>query len=107
MVQTDKNHLGFGRGKQACPGRYFAAAELKIMLTRILTGYEFNFVEGTDRPKSLFLDENCFPDPAAKLMLRRRKNGHPDRWVERTSSWKGTVIMWLKYHYRECHLDVI
>ncbi|KAF2688532.1 putative cytochrome P450 monooxygenase [Lentithecium fluviatile CBS 122367] len=72
MVQSDKDHLAFGHGTQACPGRFFAAAELKIVLSRLLTEYDMRFVEGESRPKTFFLDENCFPDPAAKLVLRRR-----------------------------------
>ena len=74
MVQSDKDHLVFGHGKQACPGRYFAAAELKIVLARVLTDYDLKFVEGKAKPKTLFLDENCYLDPAANLMLRRRVN---------------------------------
>tara|TARA_R110002003_G_scaffold40_10_gene2719 strand:- start:36610 stop:37002 length:393 start_codon:yes stop_codon:yes gene_type:complete len=72
MVQSDKDHLVFGHGKQACPGRYFAAAELKIVLARLLTEYDFRFVEGKTTPRTFFLDENCYLDPAANLMLRRR-----------------------------------
>ncbi|KAF2026975.1 putative cytochrome P450 monooxygenase [Setomelanomma holmii] len=72
MVQSDKDHLVFGHGKQACPGRYFAAAELKIVLSRLLTEYDFRFVESKPTPRTFFLDENCYLDPAANLMLRRR-----------------------------------
>jgi len=29
LGQIDKDHLAFGNGKQACPGRIFAVAEIK------------------------------------------------------------------------------
>lgn len=31
LVTTSPNHLAFGHGKHACPGRFFAATEIKII----------------------------------------------------------------------------
>ena len=72
---TDKDHLAFGHGKQACPGRHFAAAEIKIILSKLLQEYDFKFPTRQSRPRNFSLDENIFPDPFAKLMLRRRGQG--------------------------------
>ncbi|PVI03032.1 putative cytochrome P450 [Periconia macrospinosa] len=72
MTYTDKNHLVFGHGKQACPGRYFAAAELKIIMARILEEFDVRLVDGKETPRTMFVDENCFLDPDATVMLRRR-----------------------------------
>ncbi|KAF2875654.1 putative cytochrome P450 [Massariosphaeria phaeospora] len=71
-TSTDKNHLAFGHGKQACPGRHFAASEMKIVLSRLLRDYDFEFPPGKGRPRTFFLDENVFPDPAARIMMKRR-----------------------------------
>ncbi|KAG2007964.1 hypothetical protein GB937_008157 [Aspergillus fischeri] len=36
FTTTGQNHLGFGYGKYACPGRFFAATEIKIALCHML-----------------------------------------------------------------------
>ena len=41
VTSNDKN-LVFGYGKHACPGRFKAAAEIKMIIARILLEYEFN-----------------------------------------------------------------
>ncbi|KAF2787550.1 putative cytochrome P450 [Melanomma pulvis-pyrius CBS 109.77] len=73
MAVPDKERLVFGHGKQACPGRFFAVNEMKMILARFLVGYEFKFPEGKERPRNFFLEEYIVPDPRAKLMMRNRK----------------------------------
>ncbi|KAL1858064.1 hypothetical protein VTK73DRAFT_7969 [Phialemonium thermophilum] len=36
LVTTSPDHLGFGHGHNACPGRFFAANEIKVMLAHLL-----------------------------------------------------------------------
>ena len=69
---TDKTHLHFGHGKYACPGRFFAACELKMILATLLMAYDFSFPEGKSRPVNLTIDETIYPDPAARLIVKRR-----------------------------------
>lgn len=38
MATTDS--LGFGLGNQACPGRFFAVNEMKVVLARLLNGWD-------------------------------------------------------------------
>lgn len=71
--QTDVNSLAFGYGGQACPGRYFAVSEIKLLLSRLLIEFDLAYPEGKSRPKNMFADENVFMDPHAKLMMRKRK----------------------------------
>lgn len=71
--QTDSNSLSFGYGGQSCPGRYFAVAEIKMILMRLLLEFEFAYPEGASRPEVRFADENVFMDPNAKLLMRKRK----------------------------------
>lgn len=71
---TDKNHLHFGHGKYACPGRFFAVLEMKMILARMLVEYEFKYPEGQGRPRNLTMDENVLPDPAARLLVRKRQD---------------------------------
>lgn len=70
--QTDINSLSFGYGGQACPGRYFAVSEIKMILARLLVEFDFAYPEGKSRPQNMFADENVFMDPKAKLMMRKR-----------------------------------
>ena len=72
MAVPDKEHLVFGHGKQACPGRFFAVNEMKMILARFLLNYEFKFPPGKSRPRNFFLEEYIVPDPRAKLMMRNR-----------------------------------
>lgn len=71
--QTTKSNLHFGYGRQACPGRHFAIGEIKMILGRLLLEYEFKYPEGKGRPRTLYAGENAFPDPRAKLMMRKRR----------------------------------
>ncbi|KAM7190976.1 Cytochrome P450 [Naviculisporaceae sp. PSN 640] len=78
-VQTDiNNNLTFGYGSQACPGRFLGVAEIKLLLARLLTEFDFKYpaVHGNESfqvPRTMTADENVFMDPRAKLMMRRRK----------------------------------
>lgn len=40
LVATSPNHLSFGHGMHACPGRFFAANEIKIALSYHLMKYD-------------------------------------------------------------------
>ena len=40
-VSIAADHLVFGYGTQACPGRFFAMHEAKVVVARILRNYEF------------------------------------------------------------------
>lgn len=72
-VQLDHSNLIFGSGNQACPGRFFAVAEIKMILARLLHEYEFQFAPMKARPPTLHADENVFLNPNATLMMRKRK----------------------------------
>lgn len=46
FVTTSADHLGFGHGRHACPGRFFAASEMKVAAAHLLLKYEWKFEEG-------------------------------------------------------------
>jgi cytochrome P450 len=72
LVSPSPEHLGFGYGKHACPGRFFAANEVKIALCHILLKYDFKLPDGytpTVRRRGISLSA----DPSAKLVIRRRQ----------------------------------
>lgn len=72
MAVPDRERLAFGHGRQACPGRFFAVNEMKMIMARFLIGYELKYPEGKSRPRNFFLEEYIAPDPRAKLMMRNR-----------------------------------
>lgn len=70
---NETSSLAFGYGNQACPGRYFAVNELKLMLARLVAEYDFALPPGAQRPKSFDIEENIILDKDAKIMMRARK----------------------------------
>ncbi|KAG8169721.1 hypothetical protein KVR01_000466 [Diaporthe batatas] len=65
--------LNFGYGRAACPGRYFAELELKMVFVKLLCEYEFKFLPGAERPANLMLHEFLFTWPWTKMLVRRRQ----------------------------------
>ena len=41
FVTTNEQNVGWGYGRHACPGRFFAANEIKMILARIILEYDF------------------------------------------------------------------
>lgn len=72
LVSTSSRHLGFGHGIHACPGRFFAANEIKIALCHILLKYDWKLPHGF-QPKATTFGMSIIPDPATKFLIRRRK----------------------------------
>ncbi|KAF4222326.1 hypothetical protein CNMCM5878_005608 [Aspergillus fumigatiaffinis] len=71
FTTTGQNHLGFGYGKYACPGRFFAATEIKIALCHMLLKYEWRLVK--DSPHDVLTSGFAsFRDPRARIEVRRR-----------------------------------
>jgi cytochrome P450 len=71
VVATSAGFVAFGQGRHACPGRYFASAEIKLILAHIVTTYDVKLVE--DRPADLSLMGSLQPNPATKVYFRRRQ----------------------------------
>ncbi|PWY88591.1 cytochrome P450, partial [Aspergillus sclerotioniger CBS 115572] len=75
---THPDNLAFGYGNQACAGRQFAVAEIKLIMARLLYDFEFEFPADQNargRPRTLHINENCFTDQEARLLMRRRVRG--------------------------------
>lgn len=67
FTSVSSEHLAWGYGKHACPGRFFASALSKMLLTHILFKYEFKLPEGGEPPGHEF-------EFTTKLLVRRRKD---------------------------------
>ena len=49
MGMATEDSLGFGLGSQACPARFFATAQMKLMLSKLLLGWDMT-LEKNDQP---------------------------------------------------------
>ncbi|RKU41205.1 hypothetical protein DL546_003250 [Coniochaeta pulveracea] len=70
---TSATYMAFGGGRAACPGRFFGAAKVKLMLARILMEYEIEGLE--ERPPNLYLGLNILPPMKAGVRVRRKQEG--------------------------------
>ncbi|KAF8330123.1 cytochrome P450 [Amanita rubescens] len=70
LVSLDLDYLLFGHGRHACPGRFFAANEVKIMLAHVVLNYDFKMDGG--RPENVWIGRACLPDPKAQVSFRKR-----------------------------------
>lgn len=60
-------------GRQACPGRFFASNEIKIILCLLLLQYEFRFEPGYAPPGDLIFAGSMMVNPTIKVQARARK----------------------------------
>lgn len=65
--------MAFGYGPHACPGRFFAANEVKIALSCLLLKYDFQFVPGAPPPQDMEFETATTCDPNVRVQVRRRK----------------------------------
>lgn len=72
FVSTSPCTMGFGHGGQACPGRFFANAELKIALAHMLLKYDFK-VKTVARPPVFQVSLLNLANPTENIMVRRRE----------------------------------
>jgi len=70
MTATSTDFLSFGHGRHACPGRFFAATELKLMLALIVMKYDVK-LEGP-HPENLWIMTSCVPNPKGEVLFRKR-----------------------------------
>ncbi|KAJ7453324.1 cytochrome P450 [Mycena galericulata] len=73
MVTTEPTHLPFGHGKHACPGRFFAATELKSMLAHIVINYDVKLEHDGERPPDQLFNTVRMPNSKAKIWFRKRQ----------------------------------
>ncbi|KAI4595665.1 hypothetical protein KJ359_006654 [Pestalotiopsis sp. 9143b] len=73
FVSVSQNSLTFGYGRHACPGRFFAANELKMILSNMLLKYDIGLANGaTERYPNMEFAHMSIPDPAKELIFKKR-----------------------------------
>lgn len=73
FVSTSASRISFGHGNAACPGRFFAANEIKMMLAHVLLRYNIQLEDST-LPKPFWYDRTRIPNLSAKILFQAREN---------------------------------
>jgi len=72
LVSTSNEHLGFSHGKHACPGRFFAANEVKIAFIHLIMKYDIK-LDDKDSAKWIELGVTMLASFSVSLDVKRRK----------------------------------
>jgi cytochrome P450 len=70
LVSTSADFQPFGHGRHACPGRFFAANELKLLLAYMVLNYDIEML--AKRPEGRWVGQVSLPDMKATIRVRRR-----------------------------------
>ncbi|KAL1838915.1 hypothetical protein VTK73DRAFT_4199 [Phialemonium thermophilum] len=73
FVTVTKENMGFGYGRHACPGRFFAANEIKMILAHMLLRFDMKLPASRagKRYPNLVVAHSIVPDPKGEILLRR------------------------------------
>ncbi|KAH7081740.1 cytochrome P450 [Paraphoma chrysanthemicola] len=73
LVSTSVEHMGFGHGEHSCPGRFFAANEIKVALAHILVKYDWKLSDGVELHTEVkgMVEK---PSGEVKILVRRRQD---------------------------------
>ncbi|GKT70597.1 cytochrome P450 [Colletotrichum tofieldiae] len=72
FVSTSPEHLTFGLGEHACPGRFFAGTEVMIALCHLLLKYDWKLTKD-GRKKDRLHDQIVNANPTVTVLIKRRK----------------------------------
>ncbi|ESK94791.1 cytochrome p450 [Moniliophthora roreri MCA 2997] len=73
MMTPEQGYLAFGMGKHACPGRFFAAVELKALVSHTLMMYDLKFDDGVTMPNIEWFAATSTANRKGEVMFRKRK----------------------------------
>ncbi|KAK1231303.1 hypothetical protein PQX77_005583 [Marasmius sp. AFHP31] len=73
MVTPTPDWLGFGAGKHACPGRFFAVNEIKALIAHVVMTYDVKLKDTDVFPPEMYFAGFVSPNPKAKLLFRKRE----------------------------------
>ncbi|EFQ36440.1 cytochrome P450 [Colletotrichum graminicola] len=73
FVTSSDKHIGFGHGIHACPGRFFAAHELKIIFSHILLMYDWTIPEDVKSLPNMTAGSHYMMPPGTRFLFTRRQ----------------------------------
>lgn len=69
----EPGNLSWGNGRFTCPGRWYAAAMIKLIVANLLLDYDISFPEGQhQRPQNVKYDTEIHPDFGQKIVVKKR-----------------------------------
>ena len=72
FVTTNEQNLMFGYGRHACPGRFFATNEIKMIVAKMILEYDIKMPGGlTERYSQIEQGKAINPDPTKTLLFRK------------------------------------
>ncbi|EPE34336.1 Cytochrome P450 [Glarea lozoyensis ATCC 20868] len=71
IVTTTDKFLPFGHGRHACPGRFFAAQQMKLMLAYLVQNYDVEKL--STKIQNKIMVGTTKPDASLKIKVKRRK----------------------------------
>lgn len=71
-AMTGIDNINFGHGIWACPGRFFASAEIKVVLAHLLLHYDVRLKPGELKPRQQHFGLAILPDPKAEVLFKAR-----------------------------------
>lgn len=72
FVTSNEQSLMFGYGRHACPGRFFAANEIKMLLAKFILDFDFKNEDGSlERYADIEIGALIAPDTKKKLLFKR------------------------------------
>ncbi|KAF8271106.1 cytochrome P450 [Lactarius quietus] len=71
-LSTSVDHLTFGYGRHACPGRFFVVNEVKALLAHVVLTYDIKFEEGKQAPRAMRVGSMRLPREA-NVMFRKHQ----------------------------------
>ncbi|KAF2091838.1 cytochrome P450 [Saccharata proteae CBS 121410] len=80
LSTTSDAFVPFGHGQHSCPGRFFAAQVLKLILAYITVHYDIEPLP--TRPQNTYMSDFSAPSTTAKLRIRRRPAPTGEKVVE-------------------------
>ncbi|KAH0564835.1 hypothetical protein GP486_001771 [Trichoglossum hirsutum] len=70
LVTTSDTFMAFSHGRHACPGRFFAAHQLKLTLAHIMLNYDIEPL--AERPENKWLVSSIGPPMKSTIRVKRR-----------------------------------
>jgi cytochrome P450 len=80
---VEPGNLSWGNGRFTCPGRWYGAAMIKLILAIVLLHYDVSFPKGqSKRPANIKYDTEVLPDFSSKVCFWRRHKSQIDSQKE-------------------------
>ncbi|EJD49224.1 cytochrome P450 [Auricularia subglabra TFB-10046 SS5] len=74
VTSPSVEYLTFGTGRHVCPGRFWAANEMKAMMAYMVTHYDMKMEQEGVVPAETWFGAAVIPDRTARMLIRKRSS---------------------------------